>query len=243
MAVPTLEALFVPVLRVLAAAPDGLPRKELRERVARDVGLTETEREEMTAGGRRPRYSSRIGWASTTLRLAGLVEPEELIHAALAELKTALKVDLLDRLHGATPLFFERVVLDVLDAMGYTGDLGSVEHRGKSGDGGIDGVLNQDPLGLERVYVQAKRWQCTVGREVVQAFVGAMDAERANKGVILTTSTFTAKAREYASQSSRVIRLVDGLQLAGLMVQFGVGVSIETKIALPRVDQDYFDDG
>lgn len=144
---------------------------------------------------------------------------------------------------GASAGFFERAVLKLLDKMGYAGKLGRAEHRGKTGDGGIDGILYLDRLELERVYVQAKRWKGAVGASEVRDFAGAMDGESANKGVILTTSTFTPEAVRYIERSPKAIRLVNGNELARLMVEFGVGVNLETKLVMPEVDEDFFDEG
>lgn len=132
------------------------------------------------------------------------------------------------------PLFFERLVLRLLGKMGYAGKLGRAEHAGKSGDGGIDGILYLDRLELERVYVQAKRWQGSVGASVVRDFAGSMDAEAATKGVILSTSTFTADARAYVLKSPKAIRLVDGQELAKLLVEFEVSVARASTLIVPK---------
>lgn len=168
--------------------------------------------------------------------------PDERIHAALAEIVADVQSEVLSRLLAGSPLFFERTVLRLLDAMGYAGELGQSEHTGKTADGGVDGILYLDRLHLERVYVQAKRWQAPVGAAAVRDFAGAMDAESATKGVIFTTSGFTKEARAYVQKSPKAIRLVDGLELARLLVEFGVGVSRTTTVVLPRIDEDYFED-
>lgn len=167
--------------------------------------------------------------------------PIERIDAALKEIVEDVQTTLLERISAASPLFFERLVLRLLTSMGYAGKLGRAEHAGKSGDGGIDGILYLDRLELERVYVQAKRWAHPVGASVVRDFAGSMDAEAATKGVILTTSTFTADARTYVSRSPKAIRLVDGRELARLMVEFEVAVSRQATIVVPRVDEDAFE--
>lgn len=142
----------------------------------------------------------------------------------------------------SSPAFFEQLVLDLLVAMGYGASRKSLQHTGRSGDGGIDGIISLDRLGLEKVYVQAKRWQNQVSRPDVQGFFGALAGRRANKGVFITTSGFSREAREFAKQASDGLVLIDGAQLARLMIEFKVGVSIERGITIARVDTDYFED-
>jgi restriction system protein len=169
--------------------------------------------------------------------------PEERIDAAYQELRQALIADLRDRISAVSPTSFEDIVLDVLHAMGY-GD--GTEHSrlrtGASGDAGIDGVIREDRLGLDVVYVQAKRWEATVGRPVVQGFVGALQGARATKGIIFTASSFSADAEAYAASVSPRVILVDGERLAGLMIDHNVGVSDRETYAVKRVDNDYFGD-
>ncbi len=167
--------------------------------------------------------------------------PTERIAEAQAEILADVASTLLERLKAVPPARFEAIVLQVLVAMGYTGSQGRSEHVGKTNDGGIDGVLYLDRLGLERIYVQAKRWQAPVGAPTVREFAGTMDGEGATKGVILSTSTFTPEARKFLSKSTKTIRLVDGLELASLMVEFDVGVTTAQVIKVPRVDEDYFE--
>lgn len=145
----------------------------------------------------------------------------------------------------ASPSFFERLVLDLLMAMGYGASRSNIVHSGSPGDGGIDGVISLDRLGLEKVYVQAKRYGAdnTVGRPSIQAFFGALAGRRATKGVFITTSRFSREAREFASSASDGIVLINGRQLADLMIDFGVGVGVRQRIAVVEVDGDYFDDG
>ncbi|GAC1435936.1 MAG: hypothetical protein NVSMB6_32380 [Burkholderiaceae bacterium] len=112
---------------------------------------------------------------------------------------------------------------------------------GKAGDGGIDGVINDDRLGLDVIYIQAKRWEGTVGRPVVQAFAGSLEGFRANKGVLITTSSFSSDAEQYVRQISKKIVLIDGKQLADYMIQYGVGVGVEATYQVKRIDSDYFE--
>ncbi len=167
--------------------------------------------------------------------------PRERIDAARAEIIADIESTILQRLGTLSPKRFEQVVLALLAKMGYAGNLGTSEHVGGSGDGGIDGILYLDRLRLERVYVQAKRWQGTVGEEPVRSFAGAMDLG-ANKGVILTTSTFTPAARKYVEKSHKAIRLVEGRELAALMVESEVGVQAEVIVRVPKVDEDFFEE-
>ncbi len=152
--------------------------------------------------------------------------PEEMLEAGYQSLRRELARDLLQRVKSVSPRFFERLVVDLLVAMGYGGsrkDAGQAV--GQSGDGGIDGIIKEDRLGLDVVYVQAKRWDGTVGRPVVQAFAGSLEGQRARKGVLITTSQFSQDARDYVSRIEKKIVLIDGEQLAQLMIDYGIGVA------------------
>jgi len=166
--------------------------------------------------------------------------PEERIETAIGELRASIAKELLQRISQASPAFFEELVLHLLHALGYGSDLENLQHLGRSGDGGIDGVISLDKLGLEKVYVQAKRWQGPVGRPEVQGFYGALAGRRARKGVLIMTSAFTREARDFAEQVSDSIVLVDGGRLCSLMIDHGVGVTHYRVIQLPRIDGDYF---
>jgi len=169
------------------------------------------------------------------------LSPTERIDGAIEELNQSLAAELLDTISRGSPAFFEQLVLDVLQKMGY-GTSSAIEHTGKSGDGGIDGIITLDRLGLEKVYIQAKRWQGSVGRPEIQGFFGALASRRATKGVFITTSRFTNEAVEFASQASDSLVLVDGAHLTRLMVEFEVGVSVERTIKLCHLDSDYFEE-
>jgi restriction system protein len=174
------------------------------------------------------------------------VTPEEAIQQAEAQIFENLKSQLLVRISELSPSFFERLVVDLVVAMGYGGSRNSVAQRlGKSGDEGIDGVVNEDPLGLDVVYIQAKRYAAdnTIGRERIQQFAGALVGQGASKGVFVTTSSFSKGATEYAIKVPQRIILIDGKELARLMVQYGVGVRIERTVEMKRIDLDYFDEG
>ena len=167
--------------------------------------------------------------------------PEEVMDTADRELHAALAEELLDRVKAQPPEFFEELVLDVLTAMGYGGTRADAAERlGRSGDGGIDGVIREDILGLDLIYVQAKRWQGPVGRPVIQAFVGALHGAHADRGVLITTSHFTPDALAFTSTVPSRVVLIDGTQLAELMIDHGVGVTETTRYVLKRIDSDYF---
>jgi restriction system protein len=169
--------------------------------------------------------------------------PDERIDAAYRELRAALAADLLERIAEQPPEFFEQVVLDVLHAIGYGGTReGSMQRLGKSGDGGVDGVIREDRLGLDLIYVQAKRWQNPVGRPEIQKFFGALHGQRATKGVFIATSTFTKEAIGYADNVTPRVILVDGNELAELMIDYDVGVTVTPArtYRLKLLDLDYF---
>lgn len=170
--------------------------------------------------------------------------PKELMHTIYQGLRQELADELLEFILSASPTFFEELVIDLLKAMGYGGSLESAgKHIGKSGDGGIDGFIQEDKLGLDIIYIQAKRWakDNVVGRPVVQSFVGSLMGAGATKGVLITTSRFSKEAHDYSKgmQNLKVI-LIDGQELAQLMIEHGVGVSVEATYVVKKVDRDYF---
>ncbi|MBM4434809.1 MAG: restriction endonuclease [Chloroflexi bacterium] len=177
------------------------------------------------------------------LAVAGEGSPEDRIADGWQELRNLLGRDLLDVLKRVSPRFFERLVIDLLLKMGYGGSRADASRLvGKPGDEGIDGTISEDKLGLDVVYVQAKRWEGAVGRPVVQAFAGSLQGFRAQKGVFITTSHFTADAREYAGQIQNKIVLIDGARLVDLMIEHNVGVETARTFELKKIDHDYFDD-
>lgn len=180
-----------------------------------------------------------------TAEVAGLPTrqtPEDLLASAYRRLRGDLEAEVLEQVKAASPAFFERLVIDLLVAMGYGGSRQDAGRAvGKSGDGGIDGIIKEDKLGLDVIYVQAKRWDGTVGRPEVQKFAGALQGQRANKGVFITTSSFTRDAIEYATAINSKIILIDGQQLASLMIDHNVGVSTVGMYELKRLDNDYFE--
>jgi restriction system protein len=167
--------------------------------------------------------------------------PLEAIEDAYETIRGGLVGELIDQIMQCSPEFFERLVVDLLVRMGYGGTRKDASRAvGKSGDEGIDGIINEDRLGLEVVYIQAKRWKDTVSRPELQKFVGALHGQNARKGVFITTSNFSKGAIEYAGGLQDKVVLVDGEMLANLMVDFGVGVSLERSYDVKRVDSDYF---
>lgn len=174
---------------------------------------------------------------------SAIATPEEQIDAAHTVLNAALRTDLLVRTLEQSPAFFERVIVDLLVAMGYGGSHENAAMRlGKSGDGGIDGIIDEDRLGLDRIYVQAKRYapHINVGRPEIQGFVGSLVGLGASKGVFVTTSSFSKLAVDYAKALQQRIILIDGARLTELMLEFGVGVRLSRVVQVKRLDEDFF---
>lgn len=168
--------------------------------------------------------------------------PQERIEEAFRELEATTAKELLDRISSSSPAAFERLVIQLLLKMGYGGgERDASEHLGGSGDGGVDGVINQDVLGLDRVYVQAKRWKDTVGVDRIYAFAGSLEAKKATKGVILTTSSFTDGACRAVEALGKRVVLIDGDELVRLMMTFGLGVRTVRAFAILAPDADVFD--
>jgi restriction system protein len=295
---------MLPLLRALEDGADH-PVGEIRERIAREMALTEEDRAELLPSGKQAIFDNRLGWAKTYVDKAGLMAtvkrgvyritddgrrllaqkpetvnkqvllkfdkfrtfvqqrhddqsvvaddtitvtdlsatPEETLEKSYQAIRKKVEADLLDAVRQASPQFFEKLVVELLVKMGYGGtleDAGRALAVGRSHDGGIDGIIKEDHFGLDAIYVQAKRWQATVGRPEVQAFAGSLEGERARKGIFLTTSTFSNEARDYVKRIEKKIVLVDGPQLAGYMFDFGIGVNPVSSFEIKRVDGDYF---
>jgi restriction system protein len=289
--------------------------RELIARIAEDLQLTEAEREQEIPSGDTRLIASRVHWAKTYLKQAGLLEqpkrgivkitergrdvlkahpsgfgvqllhqfpeflaflgrtkpvaapagtetaaspngplpdvvpsstPEEQLETASGALNETLRDALLARILEASPASFEKLIIDLLLQMGYGGSRADAgEQLGRTGDGGVDGVIREDRLGLDRVYLQAKRYKPgnAVGGEAVQAFIGALVGRGSQKGVLISTSAFTKNAIEAAKQSGALrLVLIDGATLTNLMIQFNVGVRIARTIDIKRIDLDYFDE-
>ncbi len=304
MPVPTYDHFIEPVLRYLAAHPEGALARDVREAAAEALGLSAADRQEILPSGVQAVYQNRSGWAHDRLKRAGysstprrglwkltpeglsfagahpgpltpeaveaiasshkdvrlrppkgvpgepalpaplvtdlpVASPDDRLEAAIAEMRRTVAVELLEVLAQVPPASFETIVLDLLHRMGYGASRADLQRVGKAGDGGIDGVISLDRLGLEKVYVQAKRWQSPVGRPEVQGFYGALAGQRAGKGVFITTSTFTPQAAEFARSVEGIV-LVDGRRLAELMIDHEVGVTLRP-VKVPKLDGDYFE--
>jgi restriction system protein len=170
-----------------------------------------------------------------------LETPEERLEQAYSKLRADLAGEILARIKSSSPQFFERLVVELLLKLGYGGSRREAgEAIGRSGDEGIDGIISEDRLGLDMIYLQAKRWEATVGRPEIQRFVGALHGKRARKGVFLTTGSFSAEARDYVVHIDPKVVLIDGRQLAELMIDFEVGVTTVANYQVRKVDSDYF---
>jgi restriction system protein len=201
------------------------------------------------------RYPSFLDWgrasagaapeasASTAEPSGAAEDPDEAMERLWRERRQLVASELLERIGHASPAFFEQLVVRLLVAMGYGGTYAEASQVvGRSGDEGIDGMIKEDRLGLDAIYVQAKRWQSVVGRPEIQKFAGSLDGARARKGVFITTSGFSPDARAYVDRIDKRIVLIDGPQLADLMIEHGVGVATERTFAISRVDVDFFEE-
>jgi restriction system protein len=171
---------------------------------------------------------------------SAIASPDDRLEQAIEELRQSAETELLESLARVSPTYFETIVLDLLHRMGYGASRTDLQRVGGSGDGGIDGVISLDRLGLEKVYVQAKRWQSNVGRPELQAFFGALAGQKAKKGVFITTSGYTTQAEQFAKSVEGIV-LIDGARLANLMIECELGVTSRT-VKLPKLDSDYFDE-
>jgi restriction system protein len=307
MAVPDYQSLMLPLLQFAAKKGGEISTSEAVEALAKELSLSDEDLKEMLPSGIQSTFVNRVGWASTYMKKAGLLEatrrgfyqitdrgrdllkkqpktidvkllkqypaflefqqlkgtrsgdkviesketsdvstatPSEALESAYKNLRDELADELLDRLKKISPAFFERIVVELLVKMGYGGSRADAGKAiGRSGDGGIDGIIKEDKLGLDVVYIQAKRWDNNpVGRPDVMQFAGALQAQRANKGIFITTSRFTDDARSYVSQIGSKIVLIDGEQLTSLMIEHDVGVSTVSLYPVKKVDSDYFEE-
>lgn len=304
MAIPDYETLMLPLLKRLS---DGKVRvlKDVMAELADEFKLSADERAQLLPSGGTLTFASRVGWAKTYMKKAGLLTqpkrgtveisslgmdvlkrapsridgryleqfplflefknasnarsnsmeviespsgahdltPDEVIEIAYRKSMAALGDDVLERVKSCSPAYFERLVVQLLIKMGYGGSREEAGRAvGKSGDGGIDGIINEDRLGLDAIYVQAKRWEGVVGRPEIMKFVGALAGQRATKGVFITTSGFTQEAKDYAINSQYKVVLIDGPRLADLMIEHDLGVSVAATYQLKRIDSDFFAD-
>lgn len=169
--------------------------------------------------------------------------PEESIEYGYNSIRKSIEQEIISKLKSISPAFFEKVVVELLVKMGYGGSIQDAGQAiGKSGDEGIDGIIKEDKLGLDVIYIQAKRWENVVGRPEVQKFVGALAGQRAKKGVFITTSHFTREAMDYASQMDTKIVLINGEKLSQLMIDHNLGVSVQNTYEIKKIDSDYFEE-
>ncbi len=302
MAIPDYQTLMLPLLKLAADEQDHKKRDAVTA-LSDHFQLTEYQRSEMLPSGGSPVINNRVGWASTYLKKAGLLEspkrgyfritpaglellranpesvnnttlesyqsfvefralkkskpddsaspfeldanytPEDALSAAYEQLRASIEDEVLSTVKSNSPAFFERAVVDLLVKMGYGGNRQDAARAvGRSGDEGIDGIINEDKLGLDVIYIQAKRWEGTVGRPEIQKFAGALQGKRARKGIFITTSNFSKEAIEYGKMIESRIILIDGARLSELMVDYNVGVTISGSYEIKQIDSDYFDE-
>jgi len=169
--------------------------------------------------------------------------PEEILESNYLKIRKNLALEILAKIKSSSPAFFENLVVELLVKMGYGGTIKEAgKSIGRSGDEGIDGIIKEDRLGLDIIYIQAKRWENVVGRPEIQKFVGALAGQGAKKGVFITTSRFTDEAKEYQPKNETKIVLIDGKQLADLMIDFDLAVSTTHTFTIKRIDNDYFEE-
>lgn len=179
--------------------------------------------------------------SSISSDVSSMETPEETLQKAYQSIRNELATEILDRIKGNSPQFFERLVVDIMVAIGYGGSHADAgKSIGQSGDEGIDGIIKEDRLGLDVIYLQAKRWAGTVGRPEIHKFVGALHGKRAKKGVFITTGTFSAEAMAYVESIDPKVILIDGKTLAGLIIDYDLGTNIVAKYEIRRIDSDYF---
>lgn len=185
--------------------------------------------------------STNIEKSQTPVIDKGIETPEEILAAAYQAMREQLAATIIESVLDCSPVFFERLVLDLLLAMGYGGSRKEAAMAvGRSADGGIDGIINEDRLGLDAIYIQAKRWQASVGSPVVRDFVGSLVGHSAHKGILITTAQFTAEAKRYAERVPQKVILIDGFKLAELMIDFNIGVIVQETYAHKKINEGYF---
>lgn len=186
--------------------------------------------------------SNSVETAVTDIEAADAKTPEEVLEAGYLNIRRTLVQDLLSKIKTCSPLFFENLVVELLVKMGYGGSLKDAGKAiGRSGDEGIDGIIKEDKLGLDVIYIQAKRWGGNVGRPEIQKFVGALAGQGAKKGIFITTSRYTPDAVSYVPRNETKIVLIDGEQLAQLMIDYNLGVTTQITYEIKKMDTDYFD--
>jgi restriction system protein len=304
MPIPDYETLMLPLLILAAKTPDHeVSVLSAVNALADQFALGEDERSELLPSGGTFKFSSRVSWAATYLKKAGLLNaprrghlrithrglealkqkpkridgdflsqydefrefqgrkkesrakagtephnletPIESIEGQYRKLREALASEILEKIKQCPPQFFERLVIMLLVKMGYGGSLKDAGQAiGRSGDGGIDGVIKEDKLGLDNIYVQAKRWsEKNVGSPDIDQFAGALSKKKANKGIFITTSAFSRDALASVKEYGAKIVLLDGIQIAQFMIDYGVGVALYQTYEIKKLDSDFFEDG
>lgn len=300
--IPKYHEIMLPLLKLLGEGQI-ISVQALQPSLEKHFHLTEDEKQERIPSGKQTLFRNRIGWASTYLKMAGLIEaphkahfritarglevlatqptcindallseypeyrlfrskrnkeektcvktqnpqaidstltPEEALEASFDEIHSSLAIDLLSKVRELSPSFFERLVVELLVRMGYGGSVEDAGRAiGRTGDGGIDGVIKEDRLGLDSIYIQAKRWTNSVGRPDIQSFAGALLQQGAKKGVFITTSCFTKDAREASFTDLKII-LIDGETLAKYILEYNVGCTTQRIYEVKRLDEDFF---
>lgn len=215
--------------------------------VDRPEGITERDLRALSGDENAPHtfkaFPAQPDPATESESAESVLDPQEQIESGIARIHADVAAQLLTRIHDQEPAFFEQAVLDLLMAMGYGGAEGKATRTQLSNDGGIDGIVDQDALGLSRIYVQAKRYapDSGVGRPEIQAFVGALHGHQANQGVFITSGRFSTGARDYAENLPTRVILIDGTRLAALMIHYGVGVQVKRTVQIVEVDEDFFE--
>jgi restriction system protein len=220
--------------------PANLSPQELERLALGFIDVRLRPQSEGEAPAQRPSAGAPVQVPAAVAAAAAVASPDDRLGEALGEIRRSVTAEVVEALSTVSPSFFETVVLDLLHRMGYGASRADLQRVGGTGDGGIDGVISLDKLGLEKVLVQAKRWKEVVGRPEIQAFYGALAGQRAGKGVFITTSRYTEQAVAFARSVEGIV-LVDGTRLAELMIEHEVGVQSRT-VRVPKLDGDYFDE-
>jgi restriction system protein len=218
-----------------------LSKEPLTSISTRELEQRYAQMREWRALSRRAVTAVTNGDAPSVVSEAVELPPDESLELSFRRYREAVQGEVLDRIKAMPPAFFERLVVDLLLGLGYGGPFGTGMALGRSGDHGVDGVIHQDKLGLDLLYVQAKRWEGSVGSAVIREFAGSLSAHRARKGVIITTSTFTRDAWTDAERMGERIVLIDGLKLAELVYETGLGLVTDASFEMKRIDSDYFE--
>lgn len=262
MPIPTTDEMILPILQHISDGQE-YRRLSLLNVLTERFSLTEDERKRLSKSGQMEKSLSNKGFIEratqkwhyriTTRGLEVLNQdteedfetevdnqpPEDVIEENYQAIRAVLAAELLQQIKNNTSTFFEELVIDLLVAMGYGGSREDAQAVGRSRDGGIDGIINEDRLGLDVIYVQVKRWGTNVGEPPLRDFVGALDGKGVQKGIFITTSDFYPAAKNYAERSSKKVILINGDQLAEYMIKHNVGVSVEKTYEIKRVDSDY----